>query len=130
MEITSNVSTYTNNQQKEEQSNVKTKNTIFASFPSLIPDMFSVEELDKFKYTSDSTFNNYLENGAYLLKTKKYGTEDYETIYLNKTKVNEYLKEIENKVLDDDSLVDNVTYCPKSEVYSLKHNDSIGSKSY
>lgn len=130
MEITSNVSTYTNNQQKEEQSDVKTKNTIFASFPSLIPDMFSVEELDKFKYTSDSTFNNYLENGAYLLKTKKYGTEDYETIYLNKTKVNEYLKEIENKVLDDDSLVDNVTYCPKSEVYSLKHNDSIGSKSY
>ena len=36
--------------------------------------MFSVEELDKFKYTSESTFNNYLENGAYLLKTKKYGT--------------------------------------------------------
>ena len=34
MEITSNVSTYTNNQQKEEQSDVKTKNTIFASFPS------------------------------------------------------------------------------------------------
>lgn len=130
MEITSNVSTYTNNQQKKEQSDVKTKNTIFASFPSLIPDMFSVEELDKFKYTSDSTFNNYLENGAYLLKTKKYGTEDYETIYLNKTKVNEYLKEIENKVLDDDSLVDNVTYAPTSKVYSLKHNDSIGSKSY
>lgn len=130
MEITSNVSTYTNNQQKKEQSDVKTKNTIFASFPSLIPDMFSVEELDKFKYTSESTFNNYLENGAYLLKTKKYGTEDYETIYLNKTKVNEYLKEIENKVLDDDSLVDNVTYAPTSKVYSLKHNDSIGSKSY
>ena len=130
MEITSNVSTYTNNQLKEEQSTSKTKNTIFAFFPSLISDMFSVEELDKFKYTSESTFNNYLENGAYLLKTKKYGTEDYETIYLNKTKVNEYLKEIENKVLDDDSLVDNVTYCPKSEVYSLKHNDSIGSKSY
>lgn len=130
MEITSNVSTYTNNQQKKEQSDVKTKNSIFASFPSLIPDMFSVEELDKFKYTSESTFNNYLENGAYLLKTKKYGTEDYETIYLNKTKVNEYLKEIENKVLDDDSLVDNVTYAPTSKVYSLKHNDSIGSKSY
>lgn len=130
MEITSNVSTYTNNQQKKEQSDVKTKNTIFASFPSLIPDMFSVEELDKFKYTSDSTFNNYLENGAYLLKTKKYGTEDYETIYLNKIKVNEHLKEIENKVLDDDSLVDNVTYAPTSKVYSLKHNDSIGSKSY
>lgn len=130
MEITSNVSTYTNNQQKKEQSDVKTKNTIFASFPSLIPDMFSVEELDKFKYTSESTFNNYLENGAYLLKTKKYGTEDYETIYLNKIKVNEHLKEIENKVLDDDSLVDNVTYAPTSKVYSLKHNDSIGSKSY
>ena len=130
MEITSNVSTYTNNQQKKEQSDVKTKNSIFASFPSLIPDMFSVEELDKFKYTSESTFNNYLENGAYLLKTKKYGTEDYETIYLNKIKVNEHLKEIENKVLDDDSLVDNVTYAPTSKVYSLKHNDSIGSKSY
>ena len=86
MEITSNVSTYTNNQLKEEQSTSKTKNTIFAFFPSLISDMFSVEELDKFKYTSESTFNNYLENGAYLLKTKKYGTEDYETIYLNKTK--------------------------------------------
>lgn len=130
MEITSNVSTYTNNQLKEEQSTSKTKNTIFAFFPSLIPDMFSVEELDKFKYTSESTFNNYLENGAYLLKTKKYGTEDYETIYLNKIKVNEHLKEIENKVLDDDSLVDNVTYAPTSKMYSLKHNDSIGSKSY
>ena len=127
MEISS---IYTNHQQKEEQSNSKTKNTIFTSFPSLIPDMFSVEELDKFKYTSESTFNNYLDNGAYLLKTKKYGTEDYETIYLNKTKVNEYLKKIENKVLDDDSLVNNVTYAPLSNVYSLKHKDSIGSKSY
>ncbi|MCT7557622.1 hypothetical protein [Aliarcobacter butzleri] len=127
MEISS---TYTNYQQKEEQYNSKTKNTIFASFPSLISDMFSVEELDKFKYTSESTLNDYLDNGAYLLKTKKYGTEDYETIYLNKTKVNEYLKEIENKVLDDDSLVNNVTYAPLSNVYSLKHKDSIGSKSY
>ena len=67
MEISS---IYTNHQQKEEQSNSKTKNTKFTSFPSLIPDMFSVEELDKFKYTSESTFNNYLDNGAYLLKTK------------------------------------------------------------
>jgi hypothetical protein len=130
MEITSNVSTYTNNQLKEEQSNVKTKNTMLLPFISLISDMFSVEELDKFKYTSESTFNNYLNNDVYLLKTKKYGTEDYETIYLDKTKVNEYLKEIENKVLDDDSLVDDVTYAPTSKVYSLKHNDSIGSKSY
>ena len=119
MEISS---TYTNHQQKEEQSNSKTKNTIFAFFPSLIPDMFSVEELDKFKYTSESTFNDYLDDGAYLLKTKKYGTEDYETIYLNKIKVNEYLKEIENKVLDDDSLVDNVTYAPTSKVYWLLGN--------
>ena len=80
MEITSNVSIYTNNQQKEEQAYVKTKNTMLLPFISLIPDMFSIEELDKFKYTSESTFNNYLNNGAYLLKTKKYGTEDYETI--------------------------------------------------
>lgn len=130
MEIISNTSSYINNQQKEEQSNTKTKNSILGAFPSLIPDMFSVEELDKFKYTSESTLNNYLDNGTYLLRTKKYGTEDYETIYLNKTKVNEYLKEIENKVLDDDSLVDDVTYSPMSEVYSLKHKDSIGSKSY
>ena len=80
MEITSNVSIYTNNQQKEEQAYVKTKNTMLLPFISLIPDMFSIEELDKFKYISESTFNNYLNNGAYLLKTKKYGTEDYETI--------------------------------------------------
>ena len=53
MDITSNVSTYTNNQQKEEQSNIKTKDTILSLFPSLIPDMFSVEELDKFAYIGE-----------------------------------------------------------------------------
>jgi len=130
MEISSNISAYTNGQFKEEQSNVKTKNTKLSLFPSFIPDMFSIEELDKFKYTSESSFNNYLDNGAYLLKTKKYGTEDYETIYLNRTKVDEYLTEIEKNVLNNDSLVDNVTYSPKSEIYSLKQKDSAGSGSY
>lgn len=50
MEITS---TYTNHQQKKNT--CKNKNTMISLFPSLISDIFSVEELDEFKYTSEST---------------------------------------------------------------------------
>jgi hypothetical protein len=92
-------------------------------------DVFSKDELEQFKVQSKESNSNDFD-AMYTIRTNKYSTDkdEYETVLLNKTMVDEYLEEKRQKLMDNDSLLEGVTYQPLFDYYMLDHKDSIGSK--